>query len=350
MVGAKSAFSSIFFLGLLFATSRASSNEISKVAFEQKTGVFVWKMSGPKEKLDQGDDLTDLTKSCNTLETSSSTNSQKLLSERAKTAPIFSTLAEVNTEQLLRKLGIDKNKLKLNPVMADIGRDDKPIFFLFPEVHMSYSTRALHRSLANDLLKITHTLDRKRTRVLNTYEGPQDTWEKTRDTSPRSVRERNIAATALFDKLNYSAFRIIGEVYNDRIETEYHDDNDLAIKNILALQANEHSKRGIASVDGWKQGSNFLKQNLPGRARLVDLEEYESYYEDLRRLDAEKLKAKASELCEERSSEMAKYTMDLARRRRAQVIYMSFGALHAHGIIEQLKKDSASFIVFSPNL
>jgi hypothetical protein len=307
-------------------------------------------MSGSKENIDTSDDLTDLRKSCNALSGLSASDSRKILAQRSRSAPIFHALAESNTRTLIRKLGLDKTPLKLNSVMAEIGNEDKPIFFLFPEVHLSYSTRALHRSLANDILKITHILDRNRTRILNTYEGAQGTWEKTRDVSPWSIRERNIEATKLFDKLNYSASRIIGEVYNDHIETEYNDDNDLAIKNVLALQAYNHSQQKIPLEESWTLTVNFLKNNVPGRIRLVDLEEYEPYYKELRALDPITLKKKPSELCEERSLKMAKYTFELAGKRRAKVIYMSFGAEHAHGIIQQLKSYSASFIVFSPNL
>lgn len=323
---------------------------VPKASFEQQTGVLVWTMNGSKERVNADDDLTDLKTSCDVLERLPASDTAKILAKRSKSAPVFQTLTELSARTLTQKLGIAKMKLKINPVMAEIGKDDKPVFLLFPEVHLNSNTRALHRSLANDLLRMTHILDRRKIRILNMYEGAQGTWEKTRPDTPNSIRERNLEATALFDRHGFSAPRIIGEVYSDRVDTEYHDNNDLAIKNILALQAFSHAQAGTAVEDGWSQSVRFLKNNVPGRTRLVELGEYRSYYEDFRKLDMALLRKVSSELCEERSVQMAKYTFDLAGRRRAKVVYMSFGALHTHGIIQQLKKQSASFIVFSPNL
>lgn len=38
-----------------------------------------------------------------------------------------------------------------------------------------------------------------------------------------------------------------------------------------------------------------------------------------------------------RSREMARYTYELAAKERARVVYMSFGALHAHGVIKGVR-------------
>ncbi len=38
-----------------------------------------------------------------------------------------------------------------------------------------------------------------------------------------------------------------------------------------------------------------------------------------------------------------------AKQQGARVVYLGFGALHAHGVIEQLRQYSVSYIVFSPN-
>jgi hypothetical protein len=46
---------------------------------------------------------------------------------------------------------------------------------------------------------------------------------------------------------------------------------------------------------------------------------------------------------------MAVVAYEAAKAERARVVFMSFGLLHTYGIMEQLKKYSASFIVFSPN-
>lgn len=65
--------------------------------------------------------------------------------------------------------------------------------------------------------------------------------------------------------------------------------------------------------------------------------------------DAYTLREIPSQLCEERSYEMAKYSYNFGKANGAKVIFMTFGAKHTHGVIQQLRKFSASFIVFSPN-
>jgi hypothetical protein len=346
MLKAKFARAFFLFLMTIVSTSTALSFSIPKASFEQKTGVLVWKMGNSKAQLDDNDDLTDLTKECDIFSPLKATQAEKLLEASPKNNQALHTSAQT----LIRKLGLEKLRVRMNPVMAEVGQENKPIFLLFPEFHVNASTSSLRRSFANDLMLVTHMLDRRKIKILNTYEGVQDIWQKDHDFKPWTIAERNRDAQTLFYKHGASAARIIGEVYYDKIDTAYNDDNDLAIKNVLAISAYNNLQNGVTGDSSWEQSVKYLKRTVAGRLKQVDVEEYRSFYDDLLSFDLATLKKKPSELCEQRSSEMAKYTYKLARDKNAKVIYMTFGALHAHGVIEQIKKYSASFIVFSPNL
>ncbi len=84
--------------------------------------------------------------------------------------------------------------------------------------------------------------------------------------------------------------------------------------------------------------------------KRVNIDDYEKYFRDVLSLPTAQINKINSQVCEERSGEMARYSHALAVSERARVVYMSFGAVHAHGVIKQLQAYSASMIVFSPNL
>lgn len=87
----------------------------------------------------------------------------------------------------------------------------------------------------------------------------------------------------------------------------------------------------------------------PLRTSLINVEDYRAFYESALTLPLEEISNQFTETCELRSHEMARYTYELAKNEKAQIVYMSFGALHTHGVLEELKKYPAYIIVFSPN-
>ncbi len=142
----------------------------------------------------------------------------------------------------------------------------------------------------------------------------------------------------------------MGEVYGDKILTHNNDNNDLTIQYALSLKAYEMSFEAKSDLNSrWDRAKAYLASKFPARSRMVQVDGFRDFFEKTVVRSSEEIKSINSQICEARSEEMARYSYGLAKKQGASVVYMGFGALHAHGVIEQLRRYSASFIVFSPN-
>ena len=324
------------------STSAAQATSQSKVAFEQRTGMLVWDVGRVAGQIDAGDDMTDMSLSCSVENSSDPTLPLK---DGADIDQSSTMLAAVN--RILTRIGIADVSIKMNPVLGVEGQASKAVFLLFPELHLEGGadhTRALlHQARALDMWALAEALVGHH-QILNTDEGPQGFWPAINNHTVLSGPDRRKFADALIAKTWEPGAMLLSELFYGQITSREQDSNDLAIKYVLTLDAL------TAPGEDWTTARTKMVARLPTRASLVNVESYRSFNESLRSLSPTKLVELNTDLCEQRSRKMLEYTSSLALSQRADVVFMSFGALHAHGVLEQIRRLGASAIVYSPNL
>ncbi len=336
---------------LLPLKSYAQAPPISKINFEQRTKTIVWDVGSQRGVVDRDDDLTDFDQECTIADSSNNTNPVQILESKKNVPP--SDLKN-SVDSIYKKLGINADHLKMTPVAVFIGKANEPIFLLFPEQHLNNPVNRelgeLHESLAQDMLKITAVLDGQGVNILNTMEGPQGPWTAEFKVSPKTLNDRFEAAKKLMATKWIAGGQLIGEIYGDRVATHFNDSNDLLIQYVLSLKAYEMSFEVNPDLNSrWTRAKAYLESQFPVRSSKVNVDSFRDFFEKTVAHTSEEIRATNSQICETRSREMARYSYELAKKQGVPAVYMGFGALHAHGVIEQLRKSSASYIVFSPN-
>jgi hypothetical protein len=329
----------------------AQSQAVAKVAFEERTGIIVWDVGSQRGLVDRNDDLTDLSQECTIADSSIIPNPIQIMDSKKGVSP---DILNQSVAQILEKFGVSAGNFKMTPIAAFVGKVNEPVFLLFPEQHINNPVKQelgeLHESLAKDTLNLTAILDAQDIKIVNTMEGPQGPWASEFKLSPKTLKERFEEAYKLMATKWISGGQLIGEVYGDKVLTHNNDNNDLTIQYALSLKAYEMSFEAKSDLNSrWDRAKAFLASRFPVRSRMVQVDSFRDFFDKTVVRSSEEIKGINSQICEARSREMARYSYELAKQQGARVVYMGFGALHAHGVIEQLRQNSASYIVFSPN-
>lgn len=325
---------------------------IPKVDFEQRTEVLAWDVGYRPGYIDEGDLLTDLTQECPVGGANVFPPPEHMLSARERSTAHDLNLA---VAQILKKFGMQASDFKMNAVVAGVGKPKEPLFLLFPAYQMNEPVKRelgeLHQARALDILKLTTVLDGQGVVVVNSLEGPLGAWAPEYKLTPQILGDRIDAAYKLMSTRWVSGGNLIGEIYADKVFTQYSDRNDLAIQYALAVSAYEMSFEASPLDLGsrWDRAKAYVRERYPFRSTIVNLDSFRGFFEKIVSRSSDELRTLSSQICEVRGHEMARYSHDMAKRRGAGVVYMEFGAIHTHGIVEQLRKHSASYIVFSPN-
>jgi hypothetical protein len=323
---------------IIIGFSNFAFAEDSKIQIEQRSQVIIWDQGQLRGIGDAGDDVTDFTKPC------LAEDDQSLESLRHRTLSSPAQIMQL-TNSLLNSLGVH-TRFAMNPISVFQGNTREPIFFLFPEIHIqespSASTLLLHESRAMDMASLTNELVKNQINVLNFDEGPLGLpWKKTLPVSPNDSDKALAWAANVLKEYSISGAGLVGEAFSPKVKTAYNDDNDLWMRWVLTVFALAHQK--------WTETRHVLMKSSRVTEAKINLDNYKGFYNKLSHLSEVELKNSYSNYCENRSKKMVIFAYETAKAEGARVVFMSFGTLHAYGIIEQLKKYSASFIVFSPN-
>lgn len=324
----------------------AQPKQTSKIEFEREYGAVVWDTGTDPNFIDAKDNLTNIHEECSLLDDKDSP--QRILQHKQD----MKLLSE-SEKELLRRIGNPQLSVSMNIVSASVGTKDSPIYLLFPEVHLgnpTHSLGSLHNSRAEDLYQLTHVLVALGLKIINTDEGSQGNWHSELDLKPKTEAERAAAKEVILEKKWISASQLIGEIYRDKVPVQYNDSDDLIVKNILDIVA--YSQLGDESINmnnRWSKAQIYMYKNFPVRSKAVNLQKYKEYFMKVAISGKRKIEQEFTALCEQRSQEMFRYSAELAKSEGAQIIYMSFGAQHTHGILRAIQDSSASSIVFSPN-
>lgn len=342
------------FCSLLHSPVTALTQEgvLPKIAFEQRTRVLVWDIGYHPSIVDQDDILTDLNRECVVDESEIHLKPQELYLSKSE-----SLVKDVNqvAAQILSPFAVQVSDFKMNPVVAQLGKPKEPVFFLFPSLHMNNPVKRelgrLHQARALDLLKLTTMLEVQGSGVVNTMEGPQGRWKTELKLTPRDLGSRIDEAFKVMGGQWVSGSDLIGEVYGDKIFTQFADSNEFAVQFALTQSAFAMSFEPVPGDPGtrWDRAKADIRERYPRRSQVVNLDNFRPFFDKIVGRTSDELRAAGSQVCELRAREMVRYTYEIAKQRSADVVYMEFGVIHTHGIMEYLKKRSASFIVFSPN-
>lgn len=323
---------------ILIGLSSFAFAESSKNQIEQRSQVIIWDQGRLRGLGDPGDDVTDFTKPCSAQE------DQSLESLRDRTLNSPAQIMQ-STDRLLKSLGVHA-QFAMNPVSVFQGNRSEPVFFLFPEVHIqespSASTILLHTSRAMDMASLTNELIKNQITVLNFDEGPLGLpWKKTLPLSPNDPDKALAWSANVLKEYSITGAGLVGEAFSPKVKTAYNDDNDLWMRWVLTVFALGHQK--------WTETRGELVKSSRVTEAKINVGNYKTFYDKLLRSSEVELKNSYSNYCERRSRKMATFAYEAARAESPRAIFMSFGMLHTYGVVEQLKKYSASFIVFSPN-
>jgi hypothetical protein len=340
----------VLFTASYLQIAQANTAIIPKAEFERNTQVLVWDVGYHPFVVDRGDVLTDLTKECSvdfdSLDTQEIFRSRKIQAD-----------SESNRDLalLLERFGVQAEDFRMNAVTAHLGRPNEPVFFLFPSLYMSDPVKGelgrLHEARALDLLKLTTVLDSQKVMILNMMEGPQGEWSSELKLTPRDLGSRLAEAYKLVAKHWVTSGHLIGEVYGDRVFTQYADRSDLVIQHALLMSAYEMSFEPVPADPGtrWDRAKADLKEKHLSHVRVVNVDTFRAFFEQAVGRPSKDLRAAVGRICRLRAQEMTHYAYDIAKRRGSDVIYMEFGVAHAHDIINDVRKRLSSYIVFSPN-
>ncbi len=72
-------------------------------------------------------------------------------------------------------------------------------------------------------------------------------------------------------------------------------------------------------------------------------------YDEIKTWEPSKLASTSSQICEFRSQQMALNAIKLAKEKKPEIIFMTFGMAHSHGVIEALEANGYSYILLNAN-
>jgi hypothetical protein len=323
--------------------------EINKGTFEKAYGIFVWDRGEVPGLVDGHDQMTDFLQSCGT--ESNKVNAGLLMLHQPRQNV---DLINQSSSQIIKILNLDSFTFSSDIIDAYIGEKNSPIFLLFPETHLesdvSSENRSIHLEKTRELYLLTKALLANGLPLSNSVEGPRGYWSSVLNLGNIDDNQRKSLIERIVNKANLSGGDAMAELFQGILPTAFVDTPGMNIKwaaAVFALDAKINNP-GASAPEQFKNFQNWLKQQ--GAEALIEKYQLNSFFTDLVTRPADEIKSTYTNLCETRSHKLVENALTDQTQLNAKVVYLSFGALHIHGVIEALKEKKISYLLFSPNM
>lgn len=331
---------------LLFVCMTCSGNVLAfnKAEIEATSNILIWDTGAEAGKADSQDNFTDLNRPTSGM-------TELNLNAKNNRNPIR---IQSDSEKTFQSLGLTFKDIKTNPVDL-YGSVGKIFFILLPEIHLGVNSpdkvKLLHESFAIDMFNTVEKLREQGISILNSIEGPRGLSFITKiNLKPKTPEGRKELAEQIRNKNWTSASQHIGETQSDMVMNIYSDDNRLTLMFGLSLVLENFSNKSPEEkIAAWKDAKTNVINLFPTRASQYNIDMLYDFYIQSAKLTVEQTKELSSQLCEDRSREMAKFTLETARNQRKKIVFMSFGAFHTYGVTNYLKSQNIGYMVLSPN-
>lgn len=289
-------------------------------------------------RLDENDIVIDLSQSC---DLPSTVRKEDVEADLGKAQSAFETL-----EQLGLRVPADQNTFDANfRVSSYQHKGSKAKFILIPTAHSNGLRRDLRdrnflisfkQSYA--AVQIVESQLKNGMKILNLKEGIKSDTLDADDFRP--------SGNPLKDTLELygsNVFFSLGYIYDkDRFLST--NVEDALLFSVEAFNLIGDFRPGMSFDDLMR-----VMQIRSGPISISRISVFRQAYNEISSWDEAQLAKVFSGICEKRSQKMAEEAIELSNEIRADVVFMTFGFSHAHGIIETLKAGNYSYVLLTAN-
>lgn len=305
---------------------------------------FLWDLSSPKDAADQGDLIMDGGVACN--QDAAYVNYPGLL--LAKNLPKISVPAPTETAKVLSEFKISfKNPdfFKLVWVMESYKGKTGPLVLLLPESHShnvprnASEVRDAELQFSRAYFTVGLIESNPTLKYVNSREGLEGQNFKIPNFNLKS--DPLTGATDMAQLGYFSAFTIVANSYpqsSSQVKSFYLEKPTSVIQDAMLNLGEFDGRKSFEAV--MKEVDRFYK----GFDQFFKKSETKAVYDDLKKLSPKALWDLKNNVCVTRGNQMVEKTLDLAQQYKADVVILTFGALHYYEISQYLKKRDISFI------